>query len=240
MSAHENCTHEKTKSARAACRRAAKKGNVAPATAPKIEKPAAMIETADSRKIKGIVFETTECTRCGGTGRYGPPSVAGGVCFSCAGKKYKLTKKGERASKEYSRLMDERTSVPLSELSEGDVIWANASGWAGFKPIDYPYKWRTIKNISEARVAAHSITKDEDGNEVRTPCYNVTVTFESIAGQEERTNTLGGSSPEEIATEKTYRKWVKNEYFQTQQATCREIAKRYSGATLVFEGDEEQ
>ncbi|WP_150237097.1 hypothetical protein [Nocardiopsis quinghaiensis] len=190
----------------------------------------------EERRIKTVIFENTECGRCDGSGQYGPASVANGVCFSCAGKKTRLTKKGERASNETTRLLDERSSVPLSDLKEGDVIWAKASGWSGFHPIDYPYKWRQIKSISEPRVSAHSITKDEDGNEVRTPCYNVTVTFESIAGQEERTNSLGGSSPEEIMA-KTYRQRT-DEYREIHQGVMREIVRRFSGATAVYYEDE--
>jgi hypothetical protein len=67
-------------------------------------------------------FETTTCSRCGGTGTM-PFSVYGGVCFKCNGSAVTLTAAGRSARKLWDELVDAAcTRKQAWEVEVGDVI----------------------------------------------------------------------------------------------------------------------
>lgn len=74
-----------------------------------------------------IRFETSECGRCGGTGRYSFNQIDGDRCYGCGGSTRALTRKGKAARKAYDDLVDELLTVTYGDLSIGEVIWHNLS-----------------------------------------------------------------------------------------------------------------
>lgn len=69
-----------------------------------------------------IRFETTECTRCLGSGTYSYNVMYGRMCFKCKGKKTILTANGARARGFY---MDNVTAVrrgTASMVEVGDLV----------------------------------------------------------------------------------------------------------------------
>jgi hypothetical protein len=64
------------------------------------------------------VFETKDCSRCGGTGRFG----GFGVYFKCGGARKLYTKRGAKA-KAY---LDRICTVPVSEVVVGDRVLAHS------------------------------------------------------------------------------------------------------------------
>ena len=66
----------------------------------------------------GIRFETTECTRCLGSGTYSYNAMHGRVCFKCKGRKTILTANGARAREFY---MDNVTAVRRARASMVEV-----------------------------------------------------------------------------------------------------------------------
>jgi hypothetical protein len=53
----------------------------------------------------GLLFESSTCGRCGGTGSYSYSQAFGRTCFGCSGKGEKLTKRGEAAQSFYHSLL---------------------------------------------------------------------------------------------------------------------------------------
>lgn len=68
--------------------------------------------------MANLLFEHTECTRCGGSGKM-PYSVEGGRCFKCGGVGATLTKRG-RAAQDYLTEMNE---IDPADVKIGDKIW---------------------------------------------------------------------------------------------------------------------
>lgn len=77
-----------------------------------------VISKGDDEMAAKLLFESTECSRCGGSGRM-PYSVAGGVCFKCGGAGAILTKRG-RAAQDY---LNEMNDVEPSDVNVGDKLW---------------------------------------------------------------------------------------------------------------------
>lgn len=76
-----------------------------------------MSETTTTRKLTEI-FETVECGRCLGSGRYSYCSMYGDRCFGCNGVGVKFTKRGQAALGFYTALL----SKPLADVKVGDVV----------------------------------------------------------------------------------------------------------------------
>lgn len=70
-------------------------------------------------------YETTECTRCGGSGRYSFNLMHGSVCYGCGGTGKKLTPLGERQK---AALIAAQT-VPVEQLQVGWKVWTSV--WGG-------------------------------------------------------------------------------------------------------------
>lgn len=89
------------------------------------------ITTAAQIKVAEL-FETRECGRCGGCGRYSWNALTGSVCFGCNGRGWQFTKRGLAAYNHFTALM----SKPTSGLAVGDKI-RNDRG-----------KWETVESVT--------------------------------------------------------------------------------------------
>ncbi len=65
-----------------------------------------------------IKYETSKCTRCGGTGMYG----GFGVCFRCGGKRVMNTSAAIKALKAVEAFKAENFSIAVEDLKAGDVL----------------------------------------------------------------------------------------------------------------------
>lgn len=65
-----------------------------------------------------LLFESTTCSRCGGTGSYSYCTMYGSRCFKCGGAGCYLTKRGKAAQ----AFLDDLRSVPVANLKVGDLI----------------------------------------------------------------------------------------------------------------------
>src|SRR5205823_10263506 len=65
-----------------------------------------------------LMFESTGCTRCGGSGHYSYCQSYGTRCFKCAGKGVTLTKRGAVAQAYFRLLLSKR----YIDLEPGDKI----------------------------------------------------------------------------------------------------------------------
>jgi hypothetical protein len=81
-----------------------------------------------------IRFETTECSRCGGTGEYSYNSLTGTRCFKCNGGKAQLTRKGAAARAAYDEAMDAMCRRQMWTVRAGDVV----------KPYGARQRWTTV------------------------------------------------------------------------------------------------
>ncbi|MFD7835674.1 DUF6011 domain-containing protein [Streptomyces sp. NPDC059761] len=155
-----------------------------------------------------INFETTECGRCGGTGFHGPAIVHNGVCFSCSGGKYRLTRRGANARQAYDALRNERLTVPATDLQVGDRVLSPAHSVRTIMGGLHKTKWRTVKAV---RVTETQVDVDFEGD----PELHLGYHF-SIEGPGAFLHTP--------------------EYKATLQGIMIEVAKRFKGAWL--EGQE--
>ncbi|MFE9335262.1 hypothetical protein [Streptomyces sp. NPDC007063] len=90
-----------------------------------------------------IVWDTTECTRCDGTGQHSYNPMHGRRCFKCKGTGRQISRKGAAARKAWTQEITDVCSRPLWSLRVGDVIWWRKrngdEGWvtiASFAEID--------------------------------------------------------------------------------------------------------
>lgn len=93
-----------------------------------------------------IKFETSACTRCGGTGRYSFNQIDGDKCYGCNGTTQALTRRGKAASKAYNDLVDELCTRTWGDISVGDTVWA--------------YNGNGFMNLSKGWVKVTAITPD--------------------------------------------------------------------------------
>ncbi len=63
-------------------------------------------------------FESTECSRCLGSGRYSFNLMHGSMCYGCQGKGWKFTKRGRAAYDYFTSLL----SKPIRDLQVGDLV----------------------------------------------------------------------------------------------------------------------
>ncbi|MFD9205921.1 hypothetical protein ACFVZM_06535 [Streptomyces sioyaensis] len=104
-----------------------------------------------------IAFETENCSRCDGTGRYSYNPMHGRMCFKCKGAKRTLTQRGQAARKAYDDAVDMYCGVLLWEVVPGDVIWhTKANGRKG---------WVTVRSVrKDAHEPEHAaLTTDGQG-----------------------------------------------------------------------------
>jgi hypothetical protein len=63
-------------------------------------------------------IETTECGRCGGSGRYSYNQMHGSRCYGCGGSGKAYTKRGAAAA----RYLEELRSKPAAEFCPGELM----------------------------------------------------------------------------------------------------------------------
>lgn len=63
-------------------------------------------------------IETTECSRCGGTGRYSYNQMHGSRCYGCGGSGKKHTRRGAEAF----RFLEALRSKPAADFQPGDLM----------------------------------------------------------------------------------------------------------------------
>lgn len=70
------------------------------------------------------IFETTECGRCGGCGRYSFNMIHGDTCYGCGGTGRALTKRGAAARDWFKA----RLAVAVEDIKLGDVLMVRTMG----------------------------------------------------------------------------------------------------------------
>lgn len=68
---------------------------------------------------KQSIFEKTECSRCGGSGKYSSHALYGRTCFKCHGAKTVLTKRGLAARSYFKECL----ATKVTDLEVGNHIW---------------------------------------------------------------------------------------------------------------------
>ena len=68
-----------------------------------------------------VRFETTECSRCGGSGHYSFTPMYGTTCFKCSGSGTEMTRTGSKAHAIYEAAM----TIPASEVKTGMVLFTD-------------------------------------------------------------------------------------------------------------------
>jgi hypothetical protein len=63
-----------------------------------------------------IVYEKTECSRCGGCGHYSYNQMTGSTCFKCQGSGTQLTRNGRAAMKKVREFLDANYTVAARDL----------------------------------------------------------------------------------------------------------------------------
>lgn len=84
--------------------------------------------TATTTRRLRITYDTTTCSRCGGSGRM-PYSVYGGVCFKCNGKGQYLTPQGRKVRAWFDAWAERHLTVAASTLEPGDRIVVHGATW---------------------------------------------------------------------------------------------------------------
>lgn len=105
------------------------------------EKYSEQISNPTGFKLKKIVFDTTECSRCGGTGKFSYNQLHGDMCYGCSGSGKMLTKQAKKASKRIEEIRKQIRSIPVSEIKVGDKIWQSLTA---FSKRD----WLTVTKVS--------------------------------------------------------------------------------------------
>lgn len=84
---------------------------------------------AQAAALPRVTFETTECTRCGGTGHYSFNLIHGTTCFKCGGRKVQLSRRGAAACKAWDALMA-AMETPVDQVKVGDKVAYEPRRWA--------------------------------------------------------------------------------------------------------------
>jgi hypothetical protein len=188
--------------------------------------------------IVKIHFDEEPCGRCGGTGRYSYNERDGNVCWSCSGKKVRLSRRGRTAFEAYEKaLADSAATVAVRDIKPGMRIMSQAHGGvSGNKPWDYKAAWRTVATVEVTEFTGRGV---EDDKYVDVPCVRAAITFED-----------GKSWTSESSDHPAY--WAKGAFHTiytirahavggpeaqaAREEARRAIARRYKGAWL--EGEE--
>lgn len=103
-----------------------------------------MTATATALTIR---FEYEDCTRCGGTGHYSFNQMEGTRCRRCRGRKRTINRRGNAAYTRWKEHVDARLTTPVLDLKPGDIVYSDAEQMAGFMPVFYPTRWRTVVRV---------------------------------------------------------------------------------------------
>ena len=73
-----------------------------------------------------LTFETRECSRCGGSGRYSFNQIHGDMCYGCHGKGRQMTKRGIAAREIWMEIA--RPTIPVTDVKPGMKLYVE--GWS--------------------------------------------------------------------------------------------------------------
>lgn len=107
-----------------------------------------------------IIFETVTCTRCGGSGSYGPTQVEGGRCFTCLGTGKKFSRKGKLAKAFFEENLDLMNKA-FEDIVPDDRVWMNV------KFMGTVMRWVTVTEsvpdaLNEGRWQVRAVHKGEN------------------------------------------------------------------------------
>ncbi len=71
------------------------------------------------------MFETTECSRCGGSGHYSYNTMHGSMCYGCKGRGWQLIRNGSKALDAWKAAYT--VTVAVRDLVAGDKVMVNDS-----------------------------------------------------------------------------------------------------------------
>lgn len=197
--------------------------------------------TATTIDASIIHFETQDCGRCSGSGKYSFNQIHGNRCYGCGGTGQRYSARGRSAMKAYEAALGASAgTVHLRDLKAGMRIKSEAHGGVSEGTVyDLKAAWRTIAEvtITEETLAG----RGSDGKY----CYDVEGVRAQITFDDGRTWSAVTSDDErywhksaghEVGTTRGF--WLGGEEARAARAAVRiSIAKRFTGAWL--EGQEE-
>lgn len=89
-------------------------------------------------------YERTECSRCGGSGRYSWNAVDGDRCWGCRGSGQQLTKQARKALEAIRDLREQLCSTEAANLKVGDTFRLGRNSTSR--------RWMTVYGIDECNV----------------------------------------------------------------------------------------
>lgn len=118
--------------------------------------------------MKTTVFDHNSCGRCGGEGRINAFShVYGGVCFSCKGAGFHLTRHGKADRARWLKARDEIALRTVAEVQVGDHVRL---------PSDN--KYAIVKAVTLTGESGVSHFKDSTGEWIKDPTPCVTLQYD--------------------------------------------------------------
>ena len=102
-------------------------------------------------------IETTECSRCCGSGRYSYNQIHGSRCFGCGGSGKAYTKRGREAA----RYLEALRSKPAADFQPGDLVRHEM-----FTPGGSARIWITVVTVAPSSVRLVSPGKPESTDNV--------------------------------------------------------------------------
>jgi hypothetical protein len=179
-----------------------------------------MTDTTTPERL-GINFQYSPCSRCGGSGMFGPKIVEGGRCFQCKGAGELITRNGARAFKAYRALMAERMGTPVEEIAEGSRVYTDGSCWVGLGNIAFlPWGWRRVHSV---KLGESSYPDSETGETVHLRTAYLQFSSSDSGPSVSLSAPAGG--PLTVITPNR----------EVQEQIMREVAKRYKAAWLNTE-----
>ena len=79
-------------------------------------------------------FETTECSRCGGSGRYSYNSMHGSMCYGCQGAGKVYTKKALAAREIWTAIA--RPTIPVEDVKPGMKLYVTGMSKRGAAEVE--------------------------------------------------------------------------------------------------------
>lgn len=118
-------------------------------------------------------FETTTCTRCGGSGKFSFNLMDGDKCYGCHGTGLKLTKRGSAAR----NMFIESCRKPIEEIEVGNQLWDDTYGLRA--------KWMLVTQSKESDTIINGQRGWEVATKRSTFSANRGCMVRSVTGKEE-------------------------------------------------------
>lgn len=81
-----------------------------------------------------LTFQTTECSRCGGSGRYSYNSVHGDMCYGCNGAGKVYTKAAKAAREIWTAIA--RPTIPVEDVQPGMKLYVRSMSKRGAAEVE--------------------------------------------------------------------------------------------------------